>query len=220
MCGSGRRSSSRGASTRPRHCDRRRTEARAALRATLREDQLKRRETRLLGRGADSRCFGALALPCEVGGRLSIQRSRVQVPSSPPFFPHGYNTQVAGALRNEVPDSPNRSSRSHAHYRRALSGPQCRRSVIGFSSDISRSSDTLGHSSDAAEARRVVQEGHRRGPDEGGQRQPADSRVPGFAVRRASLRAVQECARRRLDPLPSLRDGSTPEPNIRIGPDA
>src|SRR6266576_5951109 len=55
-----------------------------------------------------------------------------------------------------------------------------------------------------------VQEGHRRGPSEGGERQPAGRGARGFAVRRAHLRAVQERARPRLDPLPPVRDGGDP----------
>ena len=39
-------------------------------------------------------------------GRLSIQRSRVQVPSSPPFFPHGYDARLDGTLRRGARDSP------------------------------------------------------------------------------------------------------------------
>jgi hypothetical protein len=146
-----------------------------------------------------------------------------EVAGSSPVEPAIFSTRLQHAIRGRTPKRGARLSESLIAQSCPLSSRSPARNVTiidQFLVGYIRSSDTLGHSSDAAEARRVVQEGHRRGPDEGGQRQPADSRAPGFAVRRANLRAVQECARRRLDPLPSLRAGSTPEPNIRIGPDA
>src|SRR5437899_11081581 len=60
------------------------TEVRAALRAPLREDQLKRRETRLLER--DSLCcpFGALAFAWSWQRRLRIQWAKALGGSTPP----------------------------------------------------------------------------------------------------------------------------------------
>ena len=60
--------------------------ARAALRLALREQGRKSTDTPLLGGGDESRCFGASRRVQALEGRLSIQRSRVQVPSSPPKF--------------------------------------------------------------------------------------------------------------------------------------
>jgi hypothetical protein len=86
------------------------------------------------GDGVRSYHFHSLGITCGPlpPSGLSIQRSRVQIPSSPPLFPHAYDARAACALRKEAPDSPislpdacgdGRPDRRHV-------GPRCLRADV------------------------------------------------------------------------------------------